>query len=133
MVGYTPSLSTAVWVGTVPDNVPIGNRFGCRGLRFGAAVRHLEVDDGRRLEGHLERELPQADRDRWLCRGALSRRRRPRRRRETVIQPSIEVAPGITIPGRAADDDHCWTAATASTAAAAAAGAGGPPAPDAPP
>ncbi len=72
MVGYTPSLSTAVWVGTVRGQCAAGNRFGCRGLRFGAAVGHLEVDDGQRAEGHLERDLPQADRDRWLRRGAGS-------------------------------------------------------------
>ena len=72
MVGYTPSLSTAVWVGTVAGQRAAGNRFGRRGLRVGIAVRHLEVDDGRCLERHHQRDLPQADRDRRLRRGARS-------------------------------------------------------------
>ena len=99
MVGYTPSLSTAVWVGTVRGRHAAGNRLGRSRLRLGPAVGHLEGDDGRRSEGHLQRDLPQADRDRRLrgCAGR-ARPRRPAPPSETVIQPTIEVAPGITIP-----------------------------------
>ena len=103
MVGYTPSLSTAVWVGTTEGTKPLVNKWGGAGLRVGPAVRHLEGDDGRRAQGHRQRVVPQADRDRRLRRRAARRRRRRRRRpppppSETVIQPTIEVAPGITIP-----------------------------------
>ena len=106
MVGYTPSLSTAVWVGTVPGQRAAGNRLGRRGLRLGPAVGHLEVDDGRRAEGHLQRDLPQADRDRWL-RGCAGRAapaapaavgdRHPAHHRSGA---------GHHHPGRSAHDDH---------------------------
>ena len=111
MVGYTPSLSTAVWVGTVEGNVASGNRLGRRGLRFGPAVRHLEVDDGRRPEGHRTTR-PSPSRPRSVATPGVPAPRHPPPPppSETVIQPSIEVAPGITIPRRAADDDHRRTA-----------------------
>ena len=102
MVGFTPSLSTAVWVGTTEGTKPLENKWGGAGVRLGPAVRHLEGHDGRRAGGHRQRVVPEADGDRRL-RGSAARRRRRRRHRppppsETVIQPSIEVAPGITIP-----------------------------------
>ena len=102
MVGYTPSLSTAVWVGTTEGTKPLENRLGLIGLRVGSAVGHLEGDDGRCAQGHRQRVVPEADRDRRLCGraagtapAAAALAAAPS---ETVIQPTIEVAPGITIP-----------------------------------
>ena len=70
MVGYTPSLSTAVWVGTTEGTKPLVNKSGGVGLRVGSSVRHLEGDDGRCPEGHRQRDVPEADRDRRLRRPA---------------------------------------------------------------
>ena len=103
MVGYTPSLSTAVWVGTTEGDQAAGEPSGAARCTVGSAVGHLEVDDGRRAEGHRQRVVPEADRDRRLCGCAAAPPPPPttlrrRHRRRTVIQPTIEVAPGITIP-----------------------------------
>ena len=67
MVGYTPSLSTAVWVGTTEGTKPLENTSGGSGVRVGHAVGHLEGHDGRRPRGHRQRVVPEADGDRWLC------------------------------------------------------------------
>ncbi len=90
MVGYTPSLSTAVWVGTAKGDKPLVNASGSTGLRLGSAVGHLEGDDGRRTEGHLQRVLPQADRDRRLrrCAGAAATAARARHRDDTSSSPA---------------------------------------------
>ena len=103
MVGYTPSLSTAVWVGTTEGTKPLETASGLTGLRVGSAIGHLEVDDGRCAEGHRERVVPEARRDRRLCGRAAGTApaavpTAPPTPSETVIQPTIEVAPGITIP-----------------------------------
>ena len=101
MVGFTPSLSTAVWVGTTDGTQPLENKWGSPVYGSGPAVRHLEEHDGRRAGGHRQRVVPEADRDRRLCRcarGAAAAAAAPAPPSETVIQPSIEVAPGITIP-----------------------------------
>ena len=66
MVGFTPSLSTAVWVGTTEGTKPLENKWRLAGLRFGSAVGHLEGDDGRRAGGHRQRVVPEARRDRRL-------------------------------------------------------------------
>ena len=42
MVGYTPSLSTAVWVGTTEGTKPLENKSGSPVYGSGPAVRHLE-------------------------------------------------------------------------------------------
>ena len=67
MVGFTPSLSTAVWVGTTEGTQPLVNHVGWPGVRLGPAVGHLEGDHGRRAQGHRRRVVPQADRDRRVC------------------------------------------------------------------
>ena len=67
MVGFTPSLSTAVWVGTTEGDQASREQVGLTGVRLGAAVGHLEVDDGRRAGGHRQRDVPEAGGDRRLC------------------------------------------------------------------
>ena len=109
MVGFTPSLSTAVWVGTTEGTKPLVNQWRWPGVRLGPAVGHLEGDHGRRAQGHRQRDVPEAERDRRLRRcarraaasaaaGPAAQPIRRRRRSAPSIQPSIEVAPGITIP-----------------------------------
>ena len=57
MVGYTPSLSTAVWVGTTRAQ-PLREHVGRTDLRLGSAVGHLEGHDGRRAGGHRHETFP---------------------------------------------------------------------------
>ena len=90
MVGFTPSLSTAVWVGTDGGHPAAGEPVGWPGVRLGPAVGHLEGDDGRCARGHRRRVVPQAERDRRLrgcarpaatpAAGAGRHRRQPIRR-----------------------------------------------------
>ena len=66
MVGYTPSLSTAVWVGTTEGTKPLVNSSG--GPVYGSGLPSdiwKATMDGA-LEGHRQRDLPEAHRDRWL-------------------------------------------------------------------
>ena len=95
MVGYTPSLSTAVWVGT-----PRRCRWSTAGARRSTA-RVCRQTSGRRpwtaRSKAPHRDLPQADRDRRV-RGCARRAAATEPPQMTVIQPTIEVAPGITIP-----------------------------------
>ena len=71
MVGYTPSLSTAVWVGT-PDGEAITNSGGAMIYGSGLPSDIWEGHDGRRPRGHRQREVPDAGQDqrssRW-CSG----------------------------------------------------------------
>ena len=73
MVGYTPSLSTAVWVGTTEGNKPLVNKWGSpvygSGLPSTSGSRRWTARGGYR-----ERVVPRADPDRWL-RGAPHRHR----------------------------------------------------------
>ena len=68
---------------------PLVTASGCRGLRLGLAVGHLEGDHGRCAEGHLQRNLPEAD-PRSAAMRAFRRRRRSRRhrRRPSFSPPS---------------------------------------------
>ncbi len=77
MVGYTPQLSTAVWVGTA-DAQAIENSWGGPVYGSGLAVGHLEEDDGRRTRGRPGREVPVARPDRWSGRCPGLHRRRLR-------------------------------------------------------
>ena len=97
-----------------PRQRAAGNRFGRRGLRLGPAVRHLEVDDGRRSEGHLQRDLPQADRDRRL-RGCARRAAAPAGAAAVGDRHPAHYRSGAGHhhPGWSADDDHRRAAASA--------------------
>ncbi len=104
MVGYTPSLSTAVWVGTSEGVKPLKNSVGRAGLRIRPTVGHLEGHHGRCAGRHRQGDFPQADGDRRL-RGCAAGPAAPPpgtlptgpqvsvMPSETVIQPTIEVAP----------------------------------------
>jgi membrane peptidoglycan carboxypeptidase len=103
MVGYTPSLSTAVWVGTVRDDKPLVNRWGSPvwGSSLPADIWKATMDGA--LKGTSNESFPKPTEiggyagvpaapsppPSWLQAPPPS---------QTVIQPTIEVAPGITIP-----------------------------------
>lgn len=98
MVGYTPSLSTAVWVGTVEDNVPLITASGAAiyGSGLPSDIWKSTMDGA--LEGTPNESFPKPTEVGGyagvpsLPPAVLSPPS------ERVIQPTIEVAPGIIIP-----------------------------------
>lgn len=109
MVGYTPSLSTAVWVGTTEGTKPLENKWG--GAIYGSGLPSdiwkatmdgaLEDTDVESFPKPTEiggyAGIPQAPATQVQPLGPPT----PTTiapPSETVIQPTIEVAPGITIP-----------------------------------
>ncbi|WP_442930481.1 transglycosylase domain-containing protein [Mycobacterium sp. NBC_00419] len=104
MVGYTPSLSTAVWVGTTDGAQPLVNKWG--GPVYGSGIPSdiwKATMDGA-LKGTDVESFPKP-----ATVGGYAgvpapppppppTTTVPPPPTETVIQPSIEVAPGITIP-----------------------------------
>jgi membrane peptidoglycan carboxypeptidase len=101
MVGFTPSLSTAVWVGTTEGTKPLVNQGG--GAVYGSGLPSdiwKSTMDGALADTDNESfpkpaeiggyaGVPQAPPPPATTMAPPS---------ETVIQPSIEVAPGVTIP-----------------------------------
>ncbi|WP_396893690.1 transglycosylase domain-containing protein [[Mycobacterium] wendilense] len=109
MVGYTPSLSTAVWVGTTEGTKPLKNQWG--GSVYGSGIPSdiwKNTMDGA-LQGTEQESFPKPESIGGYA-GVPSAPPPPRDpapeepptplppQPGTVIQPSIEVAPGITIP-----------------------------------
>ncbi|MGV0849159.1 transglycosylase domain-containing protein [Mycolicibacterium phlei] len=104
MVGYTPSLSTAVWVGTVDGTKPLENKWGAPvyGSGLPSDIWKATMDgalEGTEIESFPKPEaiggyagVPQAPPPR------PSPSPEPPPPSETVIQPTLEIAPGITIP-----------------------------------
>lgn len=104
MVGFTPSLSTAVWVGTTDGTKPLINSSG--GSVYGSGLPGQiwkstmdEALDGTDNETFPKPEeiggyagVPQAPPPPPSSSSA------PPPPSETVIQPTLEIAPGITIP-----------------------------------
>ncbi len=101
MVGYTPSLSTAVWVGTTDGTQPLVNQWG--GPVYGSGIPSdiwKATMDGA-LKGTDNESFPKpAEVGGYAGVPAAPPPPPPPppTPTETVIQPSIEVAPGITIP-----------------------------------
>ncbi|MGV9798369.1 transglycosylase domain-containing protein [Mycobacterium sp. NPDC003449] len=111
MVGYTPSLSTAVWVGTTEGTKPLQNQWG--GPIYGSGLPSdiwKSTMDGA-LDGTDNESFPKPTEIGGYA-GVPQAPAAPTRSSEpnggpgtdpslpsqTVIQPTIEVAPGITIP-----------------------------------
>jgi membrane peptidoglycan carboxypeptidase len=106
MVGYTPSLSTAVWVGTTEGTQPLVNKWG--GPVYGSGIPSdiwkstmdgaLQGTDNESFSKPTEiggyAGVPAAP----PPPPPPSPAEPPPPPAGTVIQPSIEVAPGITIP-----------------------------------
>jgi membrane peptidoglycan carboxypeptidase len=109
MVGFTPSLSTAVWVGTTDGARPLVNQYGSP--VYGSGLPSdiwKETMDGA-LEGTEEETfpkpteiggyagVPQAPVQAPPSSTAVVTTQPPPPS-ESVIQPTLEIAPGITIP-----------------------------------
>ncbi|OBI79362.1 penicillin-binding protein [Mycobacterium sp. E740] len=107
MVGYTPSLSTAVWVGTTEGTKPLENKWGSPvyGSGLPSDIWKATMDgalEGTDTESFPKPEsiggyagVPQAPPPPPSTTAPPSELAPPS---PTVIQPTIEVAPGITIP-----------------------------------
>ncbi|KUI22206.1 penicillin-binding protein [Mycobacterium sp. GA-1285] len=107
MVGYTPSLSTAVWVGTTEGTKPLENSWGSPVYGSGlpsdiwkatmdGALEDTEIESFPKPEeigGYAG--VPQAPPPPSTTAPPSELTPTPS---PTVIQPTIEVAPGITIP-----------------------------------
>ncbi len=101
MVGFTPSLSTAVWVGTTEGTKPLVNKSG--GPVYGSGLPSdiwKNTMDGA-LKGTDNESFPKPTEIGGYA-GVPAPPppppSTPAPPSETVIQPTIEVAPGITIP-----------------------------------
>ena len=106
MVGYTPSLSTAVWVGTTGGDEPLVNQWG--GPVYGASIPAdiwKATMDGA-LQGTTNESFPTPTEIGgyagvpYVAPPPPPMDNGPAQAppQETVIQPTIEIAPGITIP-----------------------------------
>ncbi|MGH3597917.1 MAG: penicillin-binding protein, partial [Mycobacterium sp.] len=97
MVGYTPSLSTAVWVGTTGDNEPLVNKWGSPVYGSGLPSDIWKATMDGALKGTSSDSFSKPTSIGGYA-GVPAAPPPPSPPSETVIQPSIEVAPGITIP-----------------------------------
>ncbi len=109
MVGFTPSLSTAVWVGTTKGTQPLQNEWG--GPVYGSglpsdiwkatmdgALKGTDIESFPKPEevgGYAGVPQPPPPPKRPEPSATAGPQTPPS---QTVIQPTIEVAPGITIP-----------------------------------
>jgi membrane peptidoglycan carboxypeptidase len=105
MVGYTPSLATAVWVGTTQGTKPLENKSGAAVYGSGLPSDIWKSTMDGALKGTPNETFPKATAIGGYAgvpqapppppsEAPLA----PTMPSETVIQPTIEVAPGITIP-----------------------------------
>jgi membrane peptidoglycan carboxypeptidase len=105
MVGYTPSLSTAVWVGTTEGTKPLENKWGSPvwGSGLPSDIWKSTMDGA--LKGTDNESFPKPAEVGGYAgvpqappppSSTLPTTLAPPS--QTVIQPTIEVAPGITIP-----------------------------------
>jgi membrane peptidoglycan carboxypeptidase len=98
MVGYTPSLSTAVWVGTVRGDVPLVTKGG--GAIYGSGLPSdiwKATMDGA-LKGTNNESFPKPAEIGGSAGVPAAPPPPPQPPQMTVIQPTMEIAPGITIP-----------------------------------
>ncbi|KUI18871.1 penicillin-binding protein [Mycobacterium lehmannii] len=106
MVGYTPSLSTAVWVGTTDGTKPLENQWGSPIYGSGLPSDIWKATMDGALEDTENESFPKPEEIGGYAgvpqappppsTTAPSTEVTPPS--QTVIQPTIEVAPGITIP-----------------------------------
>ncbi|WP_369803327.1 transglycosylase domain-containing protein [Mycobacterium sp. E2699] len=97
MVGYTPSLSTAVWVGTVQDNVPLVTASGAEVYGSGLPSDIWKSTMDGALKGTSNESFPKPSEIGGYA-GGPAAPPPPAPPQVSVVQPTIEVAPGITIP-----------------------------------
>ena len=99
MVGYTPSLSTAVWVGTVRGDKPLVTASGGQVYGSGLPSDIWKATMDGALKGTSDENFPKPTEIGGYA-GVPAPPPQPKAPppSETVIQPTVEVAPGITIP-----------------------------------
>lgn len=104
MVGFTPSLATAVWVGTTQGQKPLVNEYGSSVYGSGLPSDIWKATMDGALKGTDNESFPKPTEIGGYA-GVPAAPPPPPPPSEpppppegTVIQPSIEVAPGITIP-----------------------------------
>src|SRR5271163_3145679 len=98
MVGYTPSMSTAVWIGTVRGDVPLVTKGG--GAIYGSGLPSdiwKSTMDGA-LKGTSVESFPKPAEIGGSAGVPAAPPPPPQPPQLTVIQPTMEIAPGITIP-----------------------------------
>ncbi|MDV3123427.1 penicillin-binding protein [Mycobacterium sp. 21AC1] len=110
MVGYTPSLSTAVWVGTTDGTKPLVNQWGSPVYGSGLPSDIWKATMDGALKGTDNESfpkpteiggyagVPQAPPPPSQGSSVPGAPTTPGMPSQTVIQPTLEVAPGITIP-----------------------------------
>jgi membrane peptidoglycan carboxypeptidase len=98
MVGYTPSLSTAVWVGSVANNAPLVNTYGSPVYGSGLPSDIWKATMDGALKGTTVESFPKPTQIGGQAGAPAAPAPAPAPPQVTVIQPTIEVAPGITIP-----------------------------------
>jgi len=100
MVGYTPSLSTAVWVGTVKGDQPLVTASGAPVYGSGLPSDIWKATMDGALKGTSNESFPKPTAIGGYA-GVPAPPPPPPQApppSETVIQPTVEIAPGITIP-----------------------------------
>ena len=98
MVGYTPSLSTAVWLGTAKGDQPLVTASGAPVYGSGLPSDIWKSTMDGALKGSSNESFPKPTEIGGYA-GVPAPPPPPKLPpSETVIQPTIEVAPGITIP-----------------------------------
>jgi membrane peptidoglycan carboxypeptidase len=103
MVGFTPSLSTAVWVGTTEGTKPLENKWGSPVYGSGLPSDIWKATMDGALEGTDNESFPKPEEIGGYAGVPQAPPPRPSSTvvptpSQTVIQPTLEVAPGITIP-----------------------------------
>jgi membrane peptidoglycan carboxypeptidase len=98
MVGYTPSLSTAVWVGTVTGDKPLVNKWGSPVYGSGLPSDIWKATMDGALKGTTVESFPKPTEIGGSAGVPAAPPPPPQPPQMQVIQPTIEVAPGITIP-----------------------------------
>lgn len=101
MVGFTPSLSTAVWVGTTQGDKPLENKWGSPVYGSGLPSDIWKDTMDGALEDTEVESFPKPTEIGGYAGPPAAPPPPPSTPpppTETTIQPSIEVAPGITIP-----------------------------------
>ncbi len=98
MVGFTPSLSTAVWVGTTEGTKPLENKWGSPVYGSGLPSDIWKDTMDGALKGTDNESFPKPTEIGGYAGVPAPPPPPPAPPSETVIQPTIEVAPGITIP-----------------------------------
>ena len=101
MVGFTPSLSTAVWVGTTDGTQPLENKWGSPVYGSGLPSDIWKNTMDGALKGTDNESFPKPTEIGGYAGPPAPPpppQPSPAPPSEAVIQPTIEVAPGITIP-----------------------------------